>query len=378
MDKRQQPGRRTVLGAAALGAGAAVLGGAGQASARERGGAGRGLPSPLVVGHRGASGYRPEHTFGSYQLALDMGADVIEQDLVPTKDGHLICRHENDITGTTDVADHPEFADRKTTKTVDGTKLTGWFTEDFTLAEIKTLRATERIPETRQHNTLYNGVWEVPTFDEVLEWAEREGRKRGRPVWLYIETKHPTYFRKLGLGLEERLAKALRAHGRHRKNSPNFLQSFEPGSIQRLDKLVDCPKVVLLGTLKDQPWDFVEAGDPRTVADLVTPRGLSWIASFAQGIGPDLTVIIPREADGTLGEPTHVVRDAHAAGLVLHPYTGRNENTFLPTDYRRGSDPAAYGDALRLFKTYLATGLDGLFSDNPDTALLAAAEFRKR
>ncbi|MFJ9417483.1 glycerophosphodiester phosphodiesterase [Streptomyces sp. NPDC101227] len=384
MQKRQQPGRRMVLGAAALGAGAAVFGGAGQASAREAAGAGasggaaRELPVPLIVGHRGASGYRPEHTFGSYQLALDMGADVIEQDLVPTKDGHLVCRHENDITATTDVSAHPEFADRKTTKTVDGVKLTGWFTEDFTLAELKTLRAKERIPGTRQHNTLYDGQWEVPSFEEVLQWAEREGRRRGRRVWLHIETKHPTYFRKLGLGLEERVAKALRAHGRHRRNSPNFLQSFEPGSIQRLGRLVDCPKVVLLSTLDSRPWDFVEAGDPRKVADLVTPEGLAWIAGFAEGIGPDLTVIIPRDKDGRLGTPTSVVKDAHAAGLVLHPYTVRNENSFLPADFRRGTDPTAYGDALGVFKAYLGTGIDGLFSDNPDTALLAAAEFRKR
>ncbi|GAA0474177.1 glycerophosphodiester phosphodiesterase [Streptomyces olivaceiscleroticus] len=382
MDKAQRPGRRTVLSVAALGAGAAVLGGgAGTAVAAGRGhGGGHSngeLPFPLVVGHRGASGYRPEHTFGSYQLALDMGADVIEQDLVPTKDGHLVCRHENDITATTDVADHPEFAGRKTTKTVDGVKLTGWFTEDFTLAELKTLRAKERIPQTRQHNTLYNGRWDVPTFEEVLQWAEREGRKRGRRIWLHIETKHPTYFRKLGLGLEERLAKLLRQYGRHKKNSPNFLQSFEPSSIQRLDKLVDCPKVVLLGTLKDQPWDFKEAGDKRTVADLVKPEGLRWIASFAQGIGPDLTVIIPRTSDGKLGKPSSVVKDAHAAHLVLHPYTVRNENTFLPVDLRKGSDPNAYGDSLAYFKALFATGIDGLFSDNPDTALLAAAEFRK-
>ncbi|MGP8303068.1 glycerophosphodiester phosphodiesterase [Streptomyces inhibens] len=380
MHKRQQPGRRTVLGAAALGAGAAVFGGAGQASAAGYGDPGRPqeLPVPLIVGHRGASGYRPEHTFGSYQLALDMGADVIEQDLVPTKDGHLVCRHENDITATTDVSAHPEFADRKTTKTVDGTKLTGWFTEDFTLAELKTLRAKERIPGTRQHNTLYDGRWEVPSFEEVLQWAEREGRRRGRRVWLHIETKHPTYFRGLGLGLEERVAKALRAHGRHRKDSPNFLQSFEPSSIQRLGKLVDCPKVVLLSTLDSRPWDFVEAGDPRKVADLITPEGLKWIAGFAQGIGPDLTVIIPRDKEGKLGTPTSVVEDAHAAGLVLHPYTVRNENAFLPADHRRGTDPNAYGDALGVFKAYLGTGIDGLFSDNPDTALLAAAEFRKR
>ncbi|MGW7555214.1 glycerophosphodiester phosphodiesterase [Streptomyces rimosus] len=381
MQERQLPGRRTVLGAAALGAGAAVWGGTGTASAASPRGRGHGahgeLPVPLIVAHRGASGYRPEHTFGSYQLALDMGADVIEQDVVPTKDGHLVCRHENDITATTDVSAHPEFADRRTTKTVDGVKLTGWFTEDFTLAELKTLRAKERIPGTRQHNTLYDGVWDVPTFEEVLKWADREGRKRGRRIWLHIETKHPTYFRKLGLGLEERLARLLRTYGRHRKNSPNFLQSFEPSSIQRLGKLVDCPKVVLLGTLKDRPWDFEVAGDPRTTADLVKPAGLKWIAGFAEGIGPDLTVILPRTKDDKLGKPTSVVRDAHAAGLVLHPYTGRNENTFLPADFRRGTDPNAYGDALGYFKKCLATGIDGLFSDNCDTALLAAAEFRR-
>ncbi|OKH98301.1 glycerophosphodiester phosphodiesterase [Streptomyces sp. CB02923] len=382
MQERQQPGRRTVLGAAALGAGAAVWAGTGTASAASSRGRGHGphdeLPVPLIVGHRGASGYRPEHTFGSYQLALDMGADVIEQDVVPTKDGHLVCRHENDITATTDVSAHPEFADRKTTKTVDGAKLTGWFTEDFTLAELKTLRAKERIPGTRQHNTLYDGVWDVPTFEEVLKWADREGRKRGRRVWLHIETKHPTYFRKLGLGLEERVARLLRKYGRHKKHSPNFLQSFEPSSIQRLDQLVDCPKVVLLGTLKDRPWDFEVAGDPRTTADLVKPAGLKWISGFAQGIGPDLTVILPRTKDDKLGKPSSVVKDAHAAGLVLHPYTGRNENTFLPADFRRGTDPNAYGDALGYFKKCLATGIDGLFSDNCDTALLAAAEFRGR
>ncbi|WP_055557873.1 glycerophosphodiester phosphodiesterase [Streptomyces sp. NBRC 110028] len=381
--REQQPGRRALLGAAALGAGAVALGGAGTATAAEAGTAAasgpvRGLPVPTVIGHRGASGYRPEHTLGSYQLALDMGADIVEQDLVPTKDGHLVCRHENDITATTDVSAHPEFADRKTTKTVDGTKLTGWFTEDFTLAELKTLRAKERIPGNRQRNTLYDGRWEVPTFEEVLQWAEREGRKRGRRVWLYVETKHPTYFRGIGLGLEERVAKLLRKYGRHKKDAALFLQSFEPSSIQRLRKLVATPAVVLLSTINSRPWDFVEANDPRTVADLVKPEGLKWIASYAQGIGPDLSVIIPRTADGKLSTPTSVVKDAHAAGLVLHPYTVRNENTFLPADFRRGSDPNAYGDAFGAFKAYFATGIDGIFSDNPDTALLAAADFRKQ
>ncbi|MEU6081269.1 glycerophosphodiester phosphodiesterase [Streptomyces sp. NPDC047108] len=381
MQQEQQPGRRALLGAAAvLGAGAAMFGASGTAAAEGTAtGGGRGrLPVPTVIGHRGASGYRPEHTLGSYQLALDMGADVIEQDLVPTKDGHLVCRHENDITATTDVAQHPEFADRKTTKKVDGKDLTGWFTEDFTLAELKTLRAKERIPAARQENTLYDGRWGVPSFEEVLQWAEQQGRRRGRPVWLHIETKHPTYFRTLGLGLEERLAKLLRRYGRHRADSPVFLQSFEPSSIQRLSKLVSSPRVVLLDAANTRPWDFVVAGDPRTVADLVKPEGLRWIAGFAQGIGPWLNLVIPVDANGKLGTPTTLVRDAHRAGLILHPYTMRNENQFLPADFRRGTDPNAYGDAFGAFRTYFETGIDGIFSDNPDTALLARDDFLRK
>lgn len=372
----RSPGRRAVLGAAVLGAGTAVVGLPGVARADAKHGHGRrDLPVPTVVAHRGASGYRPEHTLGAYQLALDMGAHVIEQDIVPTKDGHLVCRHENDITATTDVAAHPEFASRKTTKSVDGTSLTGWFTEDFTLAELKTLRAKERIPGTRQRNTLYDGRWDVPTLEEVFRWADKQGRERGRRVWLHIETKHPTYFRKLGLGLEEPLARLLRKYGRHKKSSPNFLQSFEPSSIQRLNKLVDPPLVVLLSSAGSRPWDFVEAGDPRTVADLIKPEGLKWMASFAQGIGPTLDLIIPRKPDGSLGTPTTLVKDAHKAGLILHPYTMRNENTFLPANFRKGTDPAAYGDAFGAFKAYFETGIDGIFSDNCDTALLAREDF---
>ncbi|MFC7796274.1 glycerophosphodiester phosphodiesterase [Streptomyces cinereoruber] len=389
--ERRTPARRTVLGAAGatvLGASAALTAGTAQAADRApqaapaagasgahgRGRGYRSLPVPTVIGHRGASGYRPEHTLGAYRLALDLGAHVIEQDLVPTRDGHLVCRHENDITGTTDVADHPEFASRRTTKTVDGTRLTGWFTEDFTLAELKTLRAKERIPGNRQENTLYDGRWTVPTFEEVLRWAEEEGRRRGREVWLYVETKHPSYFRSLGLGLEERLAKLLRRYGRHRAHSPVILQSFEPSSIQRLAKLVDAPGVVLLSGAGTRPWDFTEAGDPRTVADLITPEGLRWISSYAKGIGPTLDLVIPRDAGGRLGTPTTLVRDAHKAGLVLHPYTHRNENAFLPAEFRRGTDPNAYGDSFGALRKYLETGIDGIFSDNPDTALLAAAD----
>ncbi|MER5931376.1 glycerophosphodiester phosphodiesterase [Streptomyces sp. NPDC002054] len=376
--------RRTVLGAAVLAAGGSALGmGAAPAAAAGDGtesrhgeGGYRELPYPTVIGHRGASGYRPEHTLGSYQLALDLGADVVEQDLVPTRDGHLVCRHENEIGGTTDVADHPEFASRRTTKSVDGVAVTGWFTEDFTLAELKTLRAKERIPAVRPRNTLYDGRWAVPTFEEVLRWADREGRRRGKRVWLHVETKHPSYFRSLGLGLEEPLAKLLRRYGRDRRDSAVFLQSFEPSSMQRLARLVSSPRVVLLAAAHTRPWDFVQAGDPRTVADLVTPEGLKWISGFAQGLGPTLDLVIPRDASGKLGEPTTLVRDAHARGLVLHPWTARNENSFLPADYRKGTDPAAYGDVFGAYRRYFEQGIDGIFTDNPDTGLLAAEDFR--
>ncbi|WP_328791195.1 MULTISPECIES: glycerophosphodiester phosphodiesterase [unclassified Streptomyces] len=383
--------RRTVLGAAVLAAGTGITGlaagsaaaaaddgyGSGSGDGRGNGDGGyRDLPHPTVIGHRGASGYRPEHTIGSYQLALDLGADVIEQDLVPTRDGHLVCRHENEIGGTTDVAEHPEFASRRTTKSVDGVAVTGWFTEDFTLAELKTLRAKERIPAVRQRNTLYDGQWAVPTFEEVLRWADREGKRRGRRVWLHVETKHPSYFRSLGLGLEEPLAKLLRRYGRDGRSAALFLQSFEPSSIQRLSRLVSAPRVVLLSAAGTRPWDFELAGDPRTVADLVKPEGLKWIAGFAQGIGPTMDLILPRDAAGKLGAPTTLVADAHARGLLLHPYTARNENSFLPAEYRKGTDPTAYGDAFGAFRTYFEQGIDGIFTDNPDTGLLAAEAFR--
>jgi glycerophosphoryl diester phosphodiesterase len=383
MAAESRPRRRAMLGAAVAGASAATLLPAARANAAGSEGTaatGSGRPAPLpvptVIAHRGASGYRPEHTLGAYQLALDLGADIIEQDLVPTRDGHLVCRHENDISGTTDVADHPEFADRRTTKTIDGQQLTGWFTEDFTLAELRTLRATERIPAQRPNNTLYNGRWAVPSFEEVLTWAADAARRRGRPVWLYPETKHPTYFRGLGLGLEEPLARLLRRYGLHRADAPVFLQSFEPTSMRRMSRLVSTPRVVLLGSLTSRPWDFVASGDPRTVADLVTPEGLREIAGYAQGIGPTLDLVIPRHADGTLGTPTTLVADAHAEDLVVHPYTLRNENAFLPAEFRTGTDPNRYGNVFGAIGTFFAQGIDGVFADQPDTALLAAADFR--
>ncbi|MDX2540809.1 glycerophosphodiester phosphodiesterase [Streptomyces sp. WI04-05B] len=382
-------GRRALLGAAMLGAGGAVVGLPGSARAdaqsagrdthrdvKHGGGGLKSLPVPTIIGHRGASGYRPEHTFGSYQLALDLGADIVEAgDLVPTRDGHLVCRHEPEIGGTTNVADHPEFAGRRTTKVLDGVSVTGWFTEDFTLAELKTLRAIERIPANRPHNTLYDGRWEIPTFEEVLRWQDEQTRKRGKQVWIYPETKHPTYFRALGLGLEERVAKLLKKHGKDRKNSPVILQSFEPTSIQRLNRLVDNPLVVLLSAANTRPWDFVTTGDPRTVADLITPAGLKGIAAYAQGIGPTLDLVIPKDAAGALTSPTTLVADAHKAGLVLHPYTMRNENPFLPANFRKGTDADAYGDVFGAYRTYFATGIDGVFTDNADTGVLARADF---
>ncbi|MGW0083381.1 glycerophosphodiester phosphodiesterase [Streptomyces sp. NPDC003393] len=384
-DKASGTARRALLGAAVLGAGGAVLGLPGTAGAvgsratGHKGGGLGSLPVPTVIGHRGAGGYRPEHTFGSYELALDLGADIVEAgDLVPTRDGHLVCRHEPEIGGTTDVADHPEFADRRTTKTLDGVPTTGWFTEDFTLAELKTLRAVERIPANRPHNTLYNGRWEIPTFEEVLTWQDEQTLRRGRQVWIYPETKHPTYFRGLGLGLEERVAKLLRTYGKDRRNSPVILQSFEPSSIQRLNRLVDNPLVVLLSGADTRPWDFVEAGDPRTVADLITRKGLRELASYAQGIGPTVDLVIPKDAEGNLTEPSSLVRDAHAVGLVLHPYTVRNENPFLPPAFRKGGDPDAYGDVFGVFQRYFETGIDGIFTDNADTGLLARADFLAR
>ncbi|KOG43226.1 glycerophosphodiester phosphodiesterase [Streptomyces resistomycificus] len=379
-ERTQGTARRALLGAAVLGAGGAVLGLSGTARAADAGHGGRGgvksLPVPTIIGHRGASGYRPEHTLGSYQLALDMGAHVVEAgDLVPTRDGHLVCRHEPEIGGTTDVANHPEFADRRTTKVLDGVSTTGWFTEDFTLAELKTLRAIERIPANRPHNTLYDGRWEIPTFEEVLRWQDEQTRQRGRQVWIYPELKHPTYFRKLGLGLEERVAKLLRKYGKDRWKSPVILQSFEPTSIQRLNKLVDNPLVVLLSGASTRPWDFVETGDPRTVADLVKPAGLREIASYAQGIGPTLDLVIPKDSAGNLTAPTTLVADAHKVGLILHPYTMRNENPFLPPAFRKGTDADAYGDVFGLYETYFATGIDGVFTDQPDTGLLAREDF---
>jgi glycerophosphoryl diester phosphodiesterase len=330
----------------------------------------------IVIGHRGAAGYRPEHTLASYELAARLGADFLEPDLVPTKDGVLVCRHEPEIGGTTDVVNHPEFAARKTTKTLDGQAVTGWFTEDFTLAELKTLRAVERIPQIRQHNTLFNGRYEVPTFQELLDLRARLSEELGRTLGVYPETKHPTYFQKAGLPLEPRLLDILR---RNRLNEPDalvFVQSFEVTNLKQLRELGLRTKSIQLLAASGAPFDTTAAGSGPTYADLSTPDGLRGIARYAQGIGPDKLQVIPRKADGTLGSPTTLVADAHHAGLLVHPYTFRAENSFLPVDFQTSAIPSDYGRAIDEQVTYLRTGLDGLFNDQADIGVLARAEFR--
>ncbi|MBA3524454.1 MAG: glycerophosphodiester phosphodiesterase [Geodermatophilaceae bacterium] len=324
----------------------------------------------LVIGHRGASGYRPEHTLAAYELAIRMGADYIEPDVVSTSDGVLVARHENEISGTTNVADHPEFADRMTTKVIDGVSLTGWFTEDFTLAELKTLRAVERIPDTRPNNTIYDGRFPVPTLQEVVDLAQRFN------VGVYIETKHPTYFDSIGLSLEEPLVATLEANDLNRASAEVFLQSFETTNLRQLNRVVDVPLVQLIGG-SGAPFDLVALGSARTYSDLLTPAGLRLISGYADGIGPDKGRIVPRDAAGFLLEPTSVVDDAHRVGLLVHPYTFRAENTFLPMDFRVGTDPNRYGDIAAELELFLSLGIDGFFTDNPDIGVYAVKQFER-
>jgi glycerophosphoryl diester phosphodiesterase len=329
--------------------------------------------APLVIGHRGASGHRPEHTLAAYELAIAMGADFIEPDLVSTSDGVLVARHENEISGTTDVAEHPEFADRRTTKTIDGVEITGWFTEDFTLDELKTLRARERLPDLRPDNTAFDGQFEIPTFQEVIDLAQDAG------VGIYPETKHPTYFDSIELSLEEPLVETLHASGYRGRRAPVFIQSFETANLRDLNTMTRLPLVQLLSDT-GQPYDFTVAGDERTYADLATRQGLAEIATYADGIGPAKALIIPLDAGGNLLDPTSLVADAHRKGLVVHPWTFRNENAFLPADFRAGNPeaetyPMATGDAPGEYRRYFDLGVDGVFSDYPDTAVATRTEW---
>jgi glycerophosphoryl diester phosphodiesterase len=318
----------------------------------------------LVIAHRGASGYRPEHTLASYELAIAQGADVIEPDVVPTLDGHLVVRHESAITATTDVAEHPELADRRTTKTIDGREVTGWFTEDLTLAELLTLRAREPLPHLRPQNTVYDAE-AVLTLDEVLALARRSTTPDGRPVGVAPETKHPTYFRSIGLPLEEPLVEALGRHGWSRKDDPVVIQSFETGNLRRLAQLTELPLMQVAHVI-GAPYDLRSTGDPRTYADLVTPRGLAEVKEYADQLGLHKDLMVPRDADGRLLEPGPVLRDAHEAGLEVTGWTFRRENRFLPLQLRSSPDLDGVGDLDAEITTFLQAGMDDFFTDNPD------------
>jgi glycerophosphoryl diester phosphodiesterase len=298
------------------------------------------------VDYRGASGYRPEHTLEAYRLAVKMGADFIEPDLVSTKDGVLIARHENEIGATTDVAGR--FSNRKRTKTVEGQPVTGWFTEDFTLAEIKTLRARERLV-TRSH--AYDGQFPIPTFNEVIALARELGSGRGRKVGIYPETKHPAYFRSIGVALEPPLVASLAAHGWNRRDAPVFIQSFEAGNLRDLRKQTAARLIQLTSDAK-----------------MVDDAGLKAIAAYADGIGVEKRLIVPVTDGGVLGPPTDLVRRAHEAGLLVHVWTLRIDKEFLPAGYR--------GDASAEFRRFRELGVDGLFTDFPDVAVRTFATGR--
>jgi glycerophosphoryl diester phosphodiesterase len=315
----------------------------------------------LVIAHRGASGYRPEHTPQAYRLAAALGADYLEPDLVSTLDGVLVVRHENELSGTTDVARHAVFADRRITKIVDGAVVTGWFAEDFTYEELQVLRARERMPALRAGNTAYDGREGIQTFDQVVALARQESARLGRPIGVIPEIKHPAYFRRLGLPLEELLAARLIALGLHKGEV--MIQSFEPTSLRRLAVMTDVPLVQLVDS-ESAPNDFLRHGDARTFADLIAPSGLREISTYAQVLAPHKDLVIPRTTDGSLGEPTRLVEQAHRAGLSVQLWTFRAERRFLPT----GLDLA--GELAR----FAATGVDGVFADHPDIAVAAAAQ----
>jgi len=357
---------------------------------------------PLVVGHRGASGYLPEETLEAYQMAIDQGADVIEPDLISTKDGVLIARHDPNLAISTDVASHPEFAARKRVDwSVDGEKQTGWFAHDFTLAEIKTLGALITDAERPQQ---FNGKYKVVTFQEIIDLAKAQSAKLGRTIAVYPETKNPTYHRDLGLPIEDKLIAMVNAAGWNSKTAPIFVQSFEPGSLKemrakglntRMVQLIDADDYDLkAGTLTyaapfDRPFDWTRAGDKRLFSAMVTPAGLAEIKTYADGIGPWKPYVVPvkgsfdaagnmldRNGDGKANyndastqAPTTLLADAHKAGLFVHLYTFRNEKRRLAFDYN-GDPQAEYLQFYRL-------GIDGLFSDFPDTALAARATFLK-
>ncbi|MBV8741804.1 MAG: glycerophosphodiester phosphodiesterase [Sinobacteraceae bacterium] len=335
---------------------------------------------PLVIGHRGACGYVPEHTLTSYFIAMQAGVDFVEPDLVMSRDGVLIARHENEISATTDVAAHPQFAARRTTRIIDGVSHTGWFTEDFTLAELKTLRARERIPQIRPANVRFDGQFEIPTLDEILELlravqeqrtaaAQAAGRTPPVRIGVYPETKHPSYFAARNLAMERTLVDTLHRHGYQGPDGAAFIQCFEVGNLKAMRGMTELPIVQLMED-EGAPYDLQACGDPRTYRDMCTPTGLAEIATYANAIGPHKLQVIALTADqAALAEPTRLVRDAHAAGLKVHAYTFRAENRFLPGSLR--APDTEFGDLQAELHAYLSAGLDGFFTDHPDIGVRA-------
>ncbi|MSQ58684.1 MAG: glycerophosphodiester phosphodiesterase [Betaproteobacteria bacterium] len=330
------------------------------------------MTSPIVIAHRGASGYLPEHTLAAYFVAIEQGADYIEPDLVMTKDGVLVARHENEISGTTDVAQHPRFASRKTTKTIDGEKLNGWFTEDFTLSELKQLRAMERIPQLRPGNTRFDRMFEIPAWEEILSLAHdlKVRGSLGGKVGVYPETKHPSYFQSVGLPMEAKLVETLHRFGYAGREGRAFIQSFETANLKALRKLTELPLVQLIDD-QGKPWDCVLRGEDTTYAQMTKPGGLRQIATYANAIGANKNLVIPRAPNRQLGEATPLAANAHAAGLKVHAWTFRAENHFLPDNLRSGGEASQQGRLQDEIAAFLATGLDGVFSDHPDFALRA-------
>ncbi len=348
-------------------------------------------PERAVIAHRGASALRPEHTLAAYQKAIDDGADIIEPDLVITKDGVLVARHENAIAilnadgsvreATTNVMDRPEFASRKTTKVIDGQSITGWFTEDFTLAELKTLRARERIPAIRPANTQFNDQFEVPTLQEIIDLAKAQSAAKGRTIGIEPETKHPSYFQSIGLPLEKPLLATLEKNGWNHKDAPVIVQSFEVTNLKDLSKLTTVRLAQLVST--GRPYDFVAQGISKTYADLITPAGLKEIATYAHAVAPYKELIIPfvRDAAGTatgLGQPTELVKNAKAAGLKVHTWTFRPENSFLPASLKGSpaSDATVRGNSVAEIQAYLKTGLDAFFTDDSAVGRQAVDTFK--
>ena len=326
--------------------------------------------TPIIIAHRGASAERPEHTLAAYELAIDQGADYIEPDLVVTKDLQLVARHENELSGTTDVASRPDFEDRRRTKTVEGREVAGWFSEDFTLAELRTLRARERVPSVRPASARFDGLYQIATFEEIVKLVRAKEAATGRTIGIYPELKHPTLMlQQERIDMVDLMVRELRRLDLDREDARVFIQIFEVTPLQRLKRQVKVPLILLIGP-EGGPFD-----EPRLRwADMMTPSGLAEVAKYADGIGPYLGHVL----DPATMQPTALVRDAHAAGLKVHPWTLRKENGFLPAALQSAGGPADAGNYQALFRAALASGADGLFTDNVKEMVAIRAEAQGR